>query len=88
MVLEEKVSEEASQINWQLGFGQTVSKNNQVILYQVIELKQPSQKELSECKGYVIADFQESLEKKWIADLRATYPVELKKDVFEKMIKK
>lgn len=88
MVLEDKVSEEASQISWQLGFGQPVSKSNQVILYEVIELKQPSQKELSECKGYVIADFQESLEKKWIADLRAIYPVELKKDVFEKMIKK
>ena len=88
VVLEDKVSEEASQLNWQLGFSQPVVKNNQRILYEVVEIKQPGQKELSECKGYVIADFQESLEMSWIADLRASYPVELKKDVFEKMIKK
>jgi hypothetical protein len=36
----------------------------------------------------VIADFQEFLEKKWMADLRSQYPVEVNKAVFEKLVKK
>ncbi len=46
-----------------------------------------SQKTLSEAKGYVIADYQDALEKKWIASLKKKYPINLDQKVFKSMIK-
>ncbi|HHB52045.1 MAG TPA: hypothetical protein ENK75_03225, partial [Saprospiraceae bacterium] len=44
-------------------------------------------KSLDEAKGYVIADYQEYLEKKWIEDLKNEYKVEINQKVFESLIK-
>ncbi len=38
-------------------------------------IKQPES--YADVRGYVVADYQEELEKQWIAELRATYPVEV-----------
>ena len=40
------------------------------------KLLKPSVKELDECRGLVTADYQNHLEKEWIAILREKYPVE------------
>ncbi len=42
-------------------------------------LKQP--KSYSDVKGLVVGDYQEELEKNWVADLRKKYPVEVYEDV-------
>ena len=34
-------------------------------------------------RGLVTADYQEMLEKRWVAELREKYPVEIYKDVLE-----
>lgn len=59
--------------------------------YQFIFVKQiatPEPKSLKEAKGYVVSDYQEYLEKKWLSDLRQKYPITLNNDVFRSLIKK
>jgi peptidyl-prolyl cis-trans isomerase SurA len=48
----------------------------------------PSPKQLSEARGYAVADYQDYLEKKWIQDLRKEYQVVLDETVFKSLIKK
>jgi hypothetical protein len=38
-----------------------------------------------ECRGYVVAAYQDFLEKKWLDDLKKKYPVSINKDVFESL---
>jgi peptidyl-prolyl cis-trans isomerase SurA len=62
--------------------------NNTSFKFKKIEKIIPiSQKSLDEAKGYVIADYQEFLENKWIYELKNNYPVNIYKDVFESLIK-
>ena len=45
-------------------------------------------KPLEEARGYVVADYQEKLEKDWITSLREKYPVHINEDVLSSIIKK
>ena len=45
----------------------------------------PEVKQLNEAKGLVTADYQNYLEKEWIASLRARYPVQVNKEVLAKI---
>ncbi|MCW3125864.1 MAG: hypothetical protein JWO03_1522 [Bacteroidetes bacterium] len=59
--------------------------------YQFILVKEiikPEPKSLKEAKGYAVSDYQEFLEKKWLADLRQKYPIEVNQAVFKSLIKK
>ena len=44
-------------------------------------------KTLKEARGYIVADYQEFLEKKWMEDLAKTYKVVVNKDVLKGIIK-
>lgn len=44
-------------------------------------------KTLGEAKGYVVAEYQDYLEKKWNEDMRAKYPVKVDEVVFKSMVK-
>ncbi len=46
-----------------------------------------AEKTLNEAKGYIIADYQEYLEKEWIEKLKEKYPIKLNKSVLKKVIK-
>lgn len=48
----------------------------------------PQQKSLSEAKGYVIADYQDHLEKQWVKKLENMYPVKINKKVLNSLVKK
>lgn len=60
--------------------------------YSIVDVKEiypnTTQKTLTEAKGYVISDYQEYLERKWIADLESAYPVVIKETTLKSMIKK
>jgi len=45
-------------------------------------------KTLGEARGYVIADYQDYLEKEWINELKAAYPIVINKEVLNALIKK
>jgi peptidyl-prolyl cis-trans isomerase SurA len=72
-------------IAWTPGFsGDVAAKGNTVFVYVRKALK-PEVKQLNEAKGLVTADYQNYLEKEWIASLRARYPVEVNKEVLAKI---
>ncbi len=54
---------------------------------KVDRILQPQNKTLKEARGYIIADYQDYLEEKWVEELRAAYEVEINRDVFEELIK-
>lgn len=45
-------------------------------------------KTLDEARGYIIADYQDYLEREWVKELRQAYAVEINDDVFQSLIKK
>jgi peptidyl-prolyl cis-trans isomerase SurA len=48
---------------------------------------QPEPKTLDEARGYVVAEYQDALEKAWNARLRAKYPMKVDEAVFRSMVK-
>jgi peptidyl-prolyl cis-trans isomerase SurA len=55
--------------------------------YKVEALLPARPKELREARGYVIADYQDQLEREWVEKLRQQYPVKINKKVLTKLIK-
>lgn len=45
-------------------------------------------KTLKEARGYVVADYQEYLEKEWLKELAAAYKVDINNDILNKLVKK
>ncbi len=65
-----------------------LSKAGDVTEFFVIdEILPPSLKTLEESRGYVIADYQDELEKNWIAELLNTYTVDVDEKVLSSLIK-
>ncbi len=59
-----------------------------VATFSKVEALLPArQKELREARGYVIADYQDQLEREWVEELRKQFPVKINKKVLAKLIK-
>ena len=60
--------------------------------YTLIIAKQvyttPGQKTLDEARGYVVAEYQDHLEKEWNEKMRRDYPLSVNEKVFKSMVKK
>jgi peptidyl-prolyl cis-trans isomerase SurA len=71
----------------QPGIGPNLSnESGNTVLVQVLDVLPPSPKTLDEARGYVISDYQEFLEKQWVAELRERYPVVVHQGVLQAMI--
>ncbi len=59
--------------------------------YTVITAKEvfaaPTPKSLDEARGYVVAEYQDYLEKQWNEKMRRDYPVKVNEQVFKSMVK-
>lgn len=59
--------------------------------YTVVAAKQvyaaPAPKTLEEARGYVVAEYQDYLEKQWNEKMRKEYPVKVNEQVFKSMVK-
>ena len=54
---------------------------------KILKIYEPTIKTLQEARGYVIADYQDKLEKEWVKKLKNKYQVNLNKEVIDQMIK-
>lgn len=59
-----------------------------VKFYKILDIIPAGPKKLSEARGYIVADYQEELEKRWVASLKDEYKVKVKKSVVKSLIKK
>ena len=55
--------------------------------YKIEKILPLGPKALEESKGYIIADYQDFLEKEWVDNLKKKYPVQVTKNIFEGLIK-
>ncbi len=79
-----------NQIDWKVGAmtKPEMNKNEGTAAFYKIEKILPSEpKTLEESRGFVIADYQDYLERKWVKQLEEKFPVKVNREVFESLIK-
>ena len=54
---------------------------------KITEILPASDKTLGDARGYVIADYQDQLERQWVDELRKSYKVNINQEIFESLIK-
>ncbi len=62
-------------------------KEGRYYLVIIDKIEAPRGKELDECRGIVISDYQNHLEKKWLDELKVKYPVSINEQELKKLIK-
>ena len=67
---------------------ETEPKSKSVSFLVFEKLIPSTTKNLNESRGYVVADYQDFLEKKWVQELQSNYTVKVNKDVLESLVKK
>ncbi|HNX85532.1 MAG TPA: peptidylprolyl isomerase [Bacteroidales bacterium] len=72
-------------IPWTPGLSGNLQIDGATVFVYVRKKLKPEPKELNEARGLITADYQNFLEKEWIASLRAKYPVVINKEVLEKI---
>jgi peptidyl-prolyl cis-trans isomerase SurA len=63
------------------------NENNQYKFYYVLGVVAPEPKTLREAKGLVTSDYQNYLEKEWIKELKAKYPVTVNEETVTSLFK-
>lgn len=58
-----------------------------MVIYENEKVMPKMQKTLKEARGYVVADYQEFLEKQWMDDLAKAYKVDINQSVLKSIIK-
>ncbi len=72
---------------WQIGVQTVTSDNGVPCVVQIKNMIEPSPKMLDEARGYVIADYQEQLEKTWMNSLREKYPIVEDQKILKSLVK-
>ena len=85
----QKESKGADMIPWgKVGAITDIESNEGVHTFTKVKSVIPdTNKTLKEARGYIIADYQDLLEQKWIAELKKSYKVNLNESVFNSLIK-
>lgn len=87
-VFEKGKNPEVDALGWKKGaMSASVTKDGITTFSKIEEITPPTVKTLDEARGFVVADYQDHLEKQLIEELRKNYKVEVKQDVFNGLIK-
>lgn len=81
----------AEGIDWKAGsMTQTEenSRNKSISFIKIERILEPAMKTLKEARGYVVADYQDQLEKEWVKTLRDKYDVKINQEVLNNLVKK
>jgi peptidyl-prolyl cis-trans isomerase SurA len=70
-------------IEWKNGATKPFSVGNKFVVVDILENLPSGYQELDEVKGYVINDYQNYLDKKWIGELRMKHEVEVNYDLLK-----
>ncbi|UGS20487.1 peptidylprolyl isomerase [Flavobacterium cyclinae] len=67
------------------GVTSIVSKDKYYFVLNIIDEKPAGAKELSECRGKVISDYQQYLENHWVDELKKEFSIHINQEVFSKV---
>src|SRR5690606_38812502 len=83
-------NESLDKMNWTKGAvsEEKTNADGRITFVKINDILAPTPKLLNEAKGFIISDYQEHLEKTWIAELKAKYPVQIMPGVLDTMVKK
>ena len=70
-------------VEWKVGMSSNIVNEDSTSFVMIHQILPPGYKLLSEARGIITADYQNYLEKEWIKDLRAKYPVEINYTVLD-----
>lgn len=87
MKAEKGESPETDKLYDKKGVVDIANENNQYKFYYVTGVVVPEPKTLKEAKGLVTSDYQNYLEKEWIKELRAKYPVTVNEETVKTLFK-
>jgi peptidyl-prolyl cis-trans isomerase SurA len=75
---------------WKVG-GMSLAEDNtrsrSVVFYKIEEIVPPGPKTLNEARGYVIADYQDQLERDWVEGLRRKFKVQINQKIFDSLVR-
>jgi peptidyl-prolyl cis-trans isomerase SurA len=73
---------------WAAGVSENITNADGTIsIVKINSIIPATPKSLNETKGFIISDYQEYLEKEWIAELKNKYPVNIIPGVLDKLVK-
>ncbi len=78
-------------LDWSIGSISEIEinkRNKASSFYKLEEILPSGNKTLKEARGYIIADYQDYLDKKWLEELKKEYKVEVDMVVFESLVAK
>ena len=78
-------NEFTDRMDWKKSISDIYEKDGKAVFVANERILKPAQKTLDESRGLVTADYQNFLEKKWIEELRAKYPVNINKELLSKI---
>ncbi len=86
----ERSSKVAEGLTWKKGATSTpdASNRNFTTVQKVKTILAPKPKSFEEARGYIIADYQDYLEREWVKSLKSKYTLEINQEVFNSLIKK
>jgi peptidyl-prolyl cis-trans isomerase SurA len=70
-------------IDWNVGLTKNQNVDNQIVFVNVKRKIAPEPKTLKEARGVVTAEYQNQLEKEWLKELKAKYPVNINREVLK-----
>ncbi len=88
--LEKNLYPEFKNMEWEEGALSQSEENPRARTFRIIKIEkilEPTYKTMEEARGYIVADYQDYLEDKWVEGLREEYEVEINDKVFESLIK-
>ncbi|MFC2100625.1 peptidylprolyl isomerase [Bacteroidota bacterium] len=72
-------------LSWQQSMSDNYKQDEKTVFYIIHSKLPPQLKTLEEAKGHITSDYQDYLEKQWIEELKAKYPVKINEKVLNKI---
>ena len=91
LTLEKGRDKNLDAIEWKAGNISNVvldKATQSAVFFKIEKILPAGDKKLEDARGYVVADYQDFLEKQWIAELKQSYNVKVNKKTFKNLTKK
>jgi len=76
----------ASFKTWKNDNNVSVLDNGQFVVTEILKVTNGDPKSLDDCKGQVVADYQQKLEEEWMVSLKNKYTVSVDENVFNELV--